>query len=150
MVISSCHSRSAITDLSGSLSGASTGASTVVPFHPFLEEGSPTNIDYRKKGTLIPTSLLEDLAEIKCPLQYLYLRHSRIPVALPTNMARVGGDLGGTTCQVLRSDLSLEVGPSGAGSSGSTKAGRSRSPMGRPVSMNAKKMLVEAFSSTQL
>ena len=31
-----------------------------VPFYPFLGEGSPTNIDYRKKGTLILTSLLED------------------------------------------------------------------------------------------
>ena len=28
---------------------------------PFLGEGSPTNIDYRKKGTLSLTSLLEDL-----------------------------------------------------------------------------------------
>ena len=28
---------------------------------PFLGEGSPTKIDYRKKGTLILTSLLEDL-----------------------------------------------------------------------------------------
>ena len=27
---------------------------------PFLGEGSPTKTDYRKKGTLIPTSLLED------------------------------------------------------------------------------------------
>ena len=33
----------------------------VVPFYPFLGEGSPTKIDYRKKGTLILTSLLEDL-----------------------------------------------------------------------------------------
>ena len=32
----------------------------VVPFHPFLGEGSPTKIDYRK-STLILTSLLEDL-----------------------------------------------------------------------------------------
>ena len=39
----------------------------VVPFYPFLGEGSPTNIDYRKKrrkkertGTFILTSLLED------------------------------------------------------------------------------------------
>ena len=32
-----------------------------VPFSPFLGEGSPTKIDYRKVGTLIPTSLLEDL-----------------------------------------------------------------------------------------
>ena len=28
---------------------------------PFLGEGSPTKIDYRKKGTLILTTLLEDL-----------------------------------------------------------------------------------------
>ena len=28
---------------------------------PFLGEGSPTKIDYRKKGTLILASLLEDL-----------------------------------------------------------------------------------------
>ena len=34
----------------------------VVPFStPFLREGSPTKIDYRKKGTLILASLLEDL-----------------------------------------------------------------------------------------
>ena len=34
----------------------------VVPCYPFLGEGSPTKIDYRKKvGTLILTSLLEDL-----------------------------------------------------------------------------------------
>ena len=31
---------------------------------PFLGEGSPTIIDYRKKVTLILTSLLEDLAGI--------------------------------------------------------------------------------------
>ena len=31
---------------------------------PFLGKGSPTRIDYRKKGTLILTSLLEDLAFI--------------------------------------------------------------------------------------
>ena len=30
---------------------------------PFLGEGSPTKIDYRKKGTLVLTSLLEDLLE---------------------------------------------------------------------------------------
>ena len=34
----------------------------VVPFCPFLGEGSPTKIDYRNKsGTLILSSLLEDL-----------------------------------------------------------------------------------------
>ena len=31
---------------------------------PFLGEGSPTKIDYREKGTLVLTSLLEDLVEI--------------------------------------------------------------------------------------
>ena len=34
----------------------------VVPFYPFLGEGSPTKIGYRKKkGTLFLTCLLEDL-----------------------------------------------------------------------------------------
>ena len=32
---------------------------------PFLEEGSPTKIDYRKKGTLILTSLLEHLDRLQ-------------------------------------------------------------------------------------
>ena len=32
-----------------------------MPFLPFLGEGSPTKIDYRQKGALILTSLLEDL-----------------------------------------------------------------------------------------
>ena len=32
-----------------------------VPFYPFRGEGSPIKIDYRKKGILILTSLLEDL-----------------------------------------------------------------------------------------
>ena len=31
-------------------------------------EGSPTNIDYRKKGTLIETCLLEDLGYVQEPL----------------------------------------------------------------------------------
>ena len=35
--------------------------SPVVPFYPFLGEGSPTNIDCRKQGTLVLASLLEDL-----------------------------------------------------------------------------------------
>ena len=33
----------------------------VVPFYPFLGEGSPTKIDYRKKSTLFLSSLLEDV-----------------------------------------------------------------------------------------
>ena len=34
----------------------------VVPFCPFLGEGSPTKIDCKEKGTLIRTSLPEDLS----------------------------------------------------------------------------------------
>ena len=37
-----------------------------MPFFPFLGEGSPTKIDYRKTGTLIlssQSSLLEDLGK---------------------------------------------------------------------------------------
>ena len=34
----------------------------VVPFYPFWGKGSRTKLDNRKKGTLILTSLLEDLA----------------------------------------------------------------------------------------
>ena len=38
-----------------------------VPVAPFLGEGSPTKIDYRRKknGTLILTSLLEDLVVVE-------------------------------------------------------------------------------------
>ena len=36
-----------------------------MPFYQlFLEEGSPTKIDYREKNTLILASLLEDLVDI--------------------------------------------------------------------------------------
>ena len=31
--------------------------------YPFLGEGSPTKLDWRKKGTLILSSLLEDVVE---------------------------------------------------------------------------------------
>ena len=34
---------------------------TKVPFYPLLGDGSPTKLDYGKKGTLILTSLLEDV-----------------------------------------------------------------------------------------
>ena len=39
-----------------------------VPFYRFFFgwEGSPTKIDYRKKGTLLLTSLLEDLVGVGC------------------------------------------------------------------------------------
>ena len=33
----------------------------VVPFYPFFGGCSPTKIDYRKNGTLVLSSLLEDL-----------------------------------------------------------------------------------------
>ena len=35
-----------------------------MPFSPFLGEGSPSKIDFRQKGTLVPTSLLEDLGNV--------------------------------------------------------------------------------------
>ena len=35
-----------------------------MPLYPLLGEGSPTKIDYRKKGTLILTSPVEDLANV--------------------------------------------------------------------------------------
>ena len=35
-----------------------------MPIYPFLGEGSPTKIDYRKKGTLMLTFLLEDLVYV--------------------------------------------------------------------------------------
>ena len=34
-----------------------------MPFYPFLGEGSPTKINYRKMGALVQTSLLEDLVQ---------------------------------------------------------------------------------------
>ena len=43
---------------------------------PFFGEGSPTKIDYRKKGTLILTSLLEDLGEVLKMLNLLRWRLS--------------------------------------------------------------------------
>ena len=40
--------------------GVSDAGSALLPFL-FLGEGSPTELDYRKKGTLTRTALLEDL-----------------------------------------------------------------------------------------
>ena len=45
-----------------------------MPFYPFLGEGSPTKIDYSKKGTLILTSLLEDLVTLDLGLLLLSAR----------------------------------------------------------------------------
>ena len=36
-----------------------------MPFYPFLGEGSPTRIHYRKRGTLILSSLLENLGKLR-------------------------------------------------------------------------------------
>ena len=59
-----------------------------MPFHPFLGEGSPTKIDYRKTvGTLIRTSLLEDLA-----IRFLSPTAPLSPPGLPA----VSGGLSGT------------------------------------------------------
>ena len=41
---------------------ARSPSSALVP--TFLGEGSPAKIDYRKKGTLIFTSLLQDLGKV--------------------------------------------------------------------------------------
>ena len=38
-----------------------------MPVYPFVEEGSPTKIGYRKKGALILTSLLEELVALDEP-----------------------------------------------------------------------------------
>ena len=42
--------------------------SPLAPFCPYLAEGSPGKIDYRKKGTLILTSLMEDLEHMTARL----------------------------------------------------------------------------------
>ena len=53
-----------------------------MPFDPFWGEGSPTKVDCRlqKKGTLVLTSLLEDLAH--CPSLKVSLRVLNCPVTL--------------------------------------------------------------------
>ena len=43
----------------------------VVPFYPFLGEGSPTKIDYRRKGILTLSSLLEDLEKITLKSKFI-------------------------------------------------------------------------------
>ena len=48
----------------------------VVPFYPFFGEGSPSKIDYRKTGTLILTSLLEDLGEVLSESRVFFCRGS--------------------------------------------------------------------------
>ena len=44
----------------------------VVSFYPFFGEGSPTKTDYRHKGSLSLTSLLEDLARFNLDNSSLY------------------------------------------------------------------------------
>ena len=69
-------------DLGGGISMAFAGAPLppVVPFYPFSGEGSPTKIDYSKKGTLILTSPLEDLIY----LMHIYLYTAYIHTASGT------------------------------------------------------------------
>ena len=56
-----------------------------MPFYPFLGESSPTKIDYRKKCTLILTSLLEDLVAPPSALHTpLFTPHPTLHTALPT------------------------------------------------------------------
>ena len=43
-----------------------------MPFNPFWGEGYPTKIDYREKGTLILTSLLEDLASVRVSARFFW------------------------------------------------------------------------------
>ena len=45
----------------------------VVPFHPFLGEGSPTKIDYAKKGALVLTTLQDRRNSMQCK-HFLKLR----------------------------------------------------------------------------
>ena len=59
------------------------------PSSPFLGEGSPTKIDYRKKGTLILTSLLEDLV-LEGPSRRFYVREREaLSPTLPWHLTRV-------------------------------------------------------------
>ena len=70
-------------------------------FYPFLGEGSPTKIDYRKKGTLILTSLLENLeglgragflvASVQVPVVALRLGLCRVE---PTCILSINRDTG--------------------------------------------------------
>ena len=46
-----------------------------MPFYPFLREESPTKVDYRKKGTLILTSLLEELVLDRFSRNQIGMRH---------------------------------------------------------------------------
>ena len=66
--------------------------STSIALLPFLgREGSPTKTDYSKKGSLILTSLLEDLVLLEnflcplCELLQLALTHHCSSVSKPTN-----------------------------------------------------------------
>ena len=56
-----------------------------MPVYPFLGESSPIKIDYRKKGTLVLTSLLEDLQLVRplfCPA-LLALRELHVRFVAP-------------------------------------------------------------------
>ena len=66
------------------------GPPVVPSFYPSLGEGSPTKIDYRKKGTLILTSLLEDLVPVSVESESSAIRlRSRSPFPLPGAIPRL-------------------------------------------------------------
>ena len=52
-----------------------------MPFYTFLGEGSPTKLDYRKKGILILTSLLEDLGLVVWGLnpRFMLMLNGKLP-----------------------------------------------------------------------
>ena len=60
-----------------------------MPFTPFFWEGSPAKIDYRNKGTLVQTSLLEDLEVFCC---FLVALVAGFPCN-PLNVKLLAGDL---------------------------------------------------------
>ena len=55
----------------------------VVLFYPFWGEGSPTKTDYRKKGTLILSSLLEDLECMFCLFHSIFTPRTALALAPP-------------------------------------------------------------------
>ena len=52
-----------------------------MPFYPFFGEGSPTKTDYREKGTLILTSLLENPDDVKITEVFVKPVFGAIPFA---------------------------------------------------------------------
>ena len=64
-----------------------------MPFYPFLGEGSPAKIDCRKKGSLILTSLLEDLVKIGAKAKFFRFWRSQVGSACRSGGAVFGHQL---------------------------------------------------------